>query len=285
VVTAADAVKIRAEDGRSVTGVDISPFINQLPQGISTRQFSTANASGSTSQAASIIEAIEAGAQVLLIDEDTAATNFMIRDRAMQALIAKDKEPITPLIDKVRLLYDDYGISTLLVMGGSGDYFAVADTVIALENYQPRVVTAQAQAIAREYPTQRQPEGGDCFGPLQPRQIELPPSDPRRPGKVRVRDVDQLVVGTEAIDLRAVEQLIEPAQVRAIAEAIRYLQDHQRDQHHSLPELLDRLMALLDEAGLDSLSPYPRGDLSQFRRHELAAAINRLRTLKVRFLA
>ncbi|MEO1070616.1 MAG: ABC-ATPase domain-containing protein, partial [Cyanobacteria bacterium J06638_6] len=132
VVTASAAVKVRAEDGRSIAGVDISPFIGSLPQGQSTLSFSTPNASGSTSQAANIIEAIEAGATALLVDEDTSATNFMIRDRRMQALIAKDKEPITPFIDQIRQLYDDYGVSTILVMGGSGDYFDVADTVIGL---------------------------------------------------------------------------------------------------------------------------------------------------------
>lgn len=119
VVTLPTAMKVRAEDGRSVAGVDISPFIGSLPQGKSTRQFSTPNASGSTSQAANIMEALEAGAQVLLVDEDTSATNFMIRDRRMQALIAKDREPITPFIDKVRQLYTDYGISTVLVMGAA----------------------------------------------------------------------------------------------------------------------------------------------------------------------
>ena len=110
VVTNPTAVKIRAEDGRSIVGVDISPFINQLPQGRSTTNFSTTNASGSTSQAANIIEAIEAGTELLLIDEDTAATNFMIRDRRMQQLISKDKEPITPFIDKVQQLYTDYNV-------------------------------------------------------------------------------------------------------------------------------------------------------------------------------
>ena len=146
VVTDATAVKIRAEDGRSVAKVNISPFINQLPQGRSTAEFSTENASGSTSQAANILEALEAGTKLLLVDEDTAATNFMIRDRRMQALIAKDKEPITPFIDKVRQLYAEHGVSTILVMGGSGDYFDVADTVIAMQDFQPQEVTAQAKA-------------------------------------------------------------------------------------------------------------------------------------------
>ncbi|NES82922.1 MAG: ABC-ATPase domain-containing protein, partial [Moorea sp. SIO2B7] len=158
VVTNPTAVKIRAEDGRGISGVDISPFINQLPQGRSTEKFSTTNASGSTSQAANIMEALEAGTELLLVDEDTAATNFMIRDRRMQELIAKDKEPITPFIDKVQQLYTEYGVSTILVMGGSGDYFDVADTVIAMDNFQPQDVTEKAQLIAEKYFTERSAE-------------------------------------------------------------------------------------------------------------------------------
>ncbi|NJO66808.1 MAG: hypothetical protein HC832_04895 [Leptolyngbyaceae cyanobacterium RM1_405_57] len=153
VLTDPAAVKIRAEDGRSISGVNISPFINHLPQGRSTEQFSTENASGSTSQAANIMESLEAGATVLLVDEDTSATNFMIRDRRMQALIAKAKEPITPFVDKIRQLYQDYRVSTILVMGGSGDYFDVADTVIAMTDFQPQEVTEQAKAIAQQYTT------------------------------------------------------------------------------------------------------------------------------------
>ncbi len=169
VVSNMNGVKIRAEDGRSIAGVNISPFINHLPQGRSTTNFVTTNASGSTSQAANIIEAIEAGTELLLIDEDTSATNFTIRDRRMQALIAKEKEPITPFIDKVRQLYTDYGVSTILVMGGSGDYFDVADLVIALENYIPQDVTTQAKAIALQYLSDRNLEGGTNFGTITPR--------------------------------------------------------------------------------------------------------------------
>ncbi|MEM8807456.1 MAG: ABC-ATPase domain-containing protein [Cyanobacteria bacterium P01_G01_bin.38] len=284
VVTEDSAVKIRAEDGRSVVGVNISPFINNLPQGISTQQFSTPNASGSTSQAAGIIEAIEAGAKVLLIDEDTAATNFMIRDRNMQALIAKDQEPITPFVDKVQQLYDDYGISTILVMGGSGDYFQVADTVIALDSYQPRVVTDQAKAIAQA-DQDRRPEGGQQFGQLTPRHLDISGLEQHpRGNKIKVRDVDAVVIGHEAIDLRAVEQLIEPNQVRAIAQAINDLQHRGVASRYPLPELLDRLMEQLTQQGMDSISPFPMADLAMFRRFELAAAINRLRQLQVRSL-
>lgn len=285
IVTQETAVKIRAEDGRSIASVDISPFINQLPQGRSTRQFSTPNASGSTSQAANIIEALEAGATVLLVDEDTAATNFMIRDRRMQQLIAKDKEPITPFIDKVRQLYTDYGVSTILVMGGSGDYFDVADTVIAMENFQPQDVTQTAKAIAKTYQTERTPEGGNQFGQITPR-VPLPesidPSRGQREVKLKVRDVDEVVFGTEEIDVSAVEQIVETGQLRAIAEALVYAKRQSINGRNTLSDILDRVMADIASQGLDVLTFLPQGDLVLFRRFELAAALNRLRTLQVR---
>lgn len=284
VVTDGAAVKVRAEDGRSIAGVDISPFIGHLPQGQSTRQFSTPNASGSTSQAATIIEALEAGARVLLVDEDTSATNFMIRDRRMQALIAKDREPITPFIDKVGQLYTDYGLSTVLVMGGSGDYFDVANTVIALEEFVPQDVTAQAQAIAAQYQTDRHREGGSHFGDLTPRIVQphsIDPSKGRRSVNLKARDTNQLQIGQEAIDLSAVEQLVEPGQVRAIAEAIVYAQRYYMSPDHPLFQVVDAVMADLTNHGLDALTDWPMGDLVMFRGLELAAAINRLRSLQV----
>jgi predicted ABC-class ATPase len=285
VVTHPTAMKIRAEDGRSIASVDISPFINQLPQGRSTRQFSTTNASGSTSQAANIMEALEAEAKVLLVDEDTAATNFMIRDRRMQQLVAKDKEPITPFIDKVRQLYTDYGVSTILVMGGSGDYFDVADQVIAMDNFQPYDVTEKAKEIAAQNRTERTPEGGERFGGITPRipkPESIDPSRGQRDVKLKVRDVDEVVFGTEEIDLTAVEQIVEKGQLRAIASAIVYAKENYLNGNCTLPEMLDRVMADLESQGLDILSRLPEGDLVLFRRFELAAALNRLRTLKVR---
>ncbi|MEL6470715.1 MAG: ABC-ATPase domain-containing protein [Cyanobacteria bacterium J06623_4] len=294
VVANPKTVKLRAEDGRSVAGVDISPVINHLPKGRDAKHFSTANASGSTSQAASLIEAVEAGATVLLIDEDTAATNFMIRDRKMQALIAKEKEPITPFIDKVRQLYDDYGISTLLVMGGSGDYFSVADTVIAMEDYQPRIVTEHAQQIAQTSPTQRSAEGGQHFGTLTPRSLlpnSLPPGKGNRPLKLKASR-DSLTMGHEKIELRAIEQIAEAHQVRAIAQAMVYAQRYYFDGQRTLPAILDCVMGDIKQGGLDALTAYDTlngaagsslrmGDLAEFRRFELAAAINRLRTVKI----
>ncbi|MEC4806715.1 MAG: ABC-ATPase domain-containing protein [Jaaginema sp. PMC 1079.18] len=284
VITNPDAVKIRAEDGRSIVGTNISPFINHLPQNRSTEKFSTTNASGSTSQAANIIEALEAGAQVLLLDEDTSATNFMIRDRRMQQLIAKEKEPITPFIDKIPQLYSEYGVSTILVMGGSGDYFDVADTVIALDNFSPYEVTAKAKEIANEYRSDRAPEGGSSFGDITPR-IPKPdgidPSQGKKAVKLKVRDVDEVRFGSEDIDLSAVEQIVDPNQLRAIASALVYAKTAYIDSKRPLPDILDLVMADIISQGLDVLSRYPEGNFAQFRRFELAAALNRLRTLDV----
>ena len=315
VVTDPAAVKIRAEDGRSVAGVDISPFINHLPQGRDTAQFYTENASGSTSQAANIIEALEVGRRkkkkvrgkkeeaqsfvlerqlvaisegdlvpVLLVDEDTAATNFMIRDRRMQELIAKDKEPITPFIDKVKLLYADCGVSTILVMGGSGDYFDVADTVIAMENFQADDVTEKAKEIARNYLISRAAEGGKFFGEITQRvpiPASLDPSLGRRDVRVKVRDVDELAFGTQEIDLGAIEQIVDSGQLRAIAAAMVYAKQQYMDGKRTLSEIIDLVMADIEAQGMDILSPFPEGDFAMFRRFELAAVINRLRSLSV----
>lgn len=288
IVTDPTAMKIRAEDGRAVCRVDISPFINQLPQGRSTKEFSTTNASGSTSQAANIMEALEAGTKLLLLDEDTSATNFMIRDRRMQSLISKDKEPITPFIDKVQQLFQNHGVSTILVMGGSGDYFDVADTVVAMDNYIPDDVTAKARLIAQEIATGRQSEGGQQFGQITPR-IPIPSSlDPSR-GKhdvrLRVRDVDEVAFGTEDIDLGAVAQIVSPDQLRAIALAMVYAKQNYINGKKTLPEILNAVMADIHNQGLDiltkAITPYPQGDLALFRPLELAAALNRLRTLLI----
>lgn len=283
VITNSTGVKIRAEDGRSITGVDISSFINHLPQGKSTANFHTPNASGSTSQSANIMEALEVGSKLLLIDEDTSATNFMIRDGRMQKLIAKEKEPITPLVDKIKALYEDYGVSTILVMGGSGDYFEVANTVIAMDSFQPLDVTDKAKQIALDFPQFR--EGGDSikFGKITPRFINpesISAKRGKRDVKIQVRDLDTIQFGTENIDLASVSQLVENGQLRAIALSILYTQKKYLGQKKSLSEAINLLMKDLETKGLDILTDFPQGDLTMFRHFELACAINRLRSLK-----
>lgn len=284
VVTVPDAVKIRAEDGRSVVGVNISPFIGDLPYGQDTATFSSVNASGSTSQAANIVEALEAGTSLLLIDEDTSATNFMIRDHRMQELIAKEQEPITPFIDKVRRLYEDRGVSTILVIGGSGDYFDVADTVIAMNEYRPWDATQPAKQVADRIATGRMDEGGDEFGdvtPRVPKPNSVDPSKGRRPVKIKVHGRHAVQFGQSDIDLSAVEQIVDSSQTRAIAEALVLAKRRYMDGDRTVAEILDHVMADIEREGLDVLLPYTTGDLAMFRRHELAAALNRLRTLSV----
>lgn len=282
VVTEPTAVKIRAEDGRSVAGVNISPFINHLPQQRSTTNFSTANASGSTSQAANIIEALEIGTKLLLIDEDTAATNFMIRDRRMQQLIAKDLEPITPFVDKVQQLYLDHHVSTILVMGGSGDYFEAANTVIAMENFQPADVTGQAKAIATTYNNTRLNEGGQFFGDITPRTLSsqsLSFRSKHQTIKFKAKSPDLIAIGQENLDLRAVEQLVELNQAHAIAAAIVYIFNQYLGQCLTLKQAINQTILDIQNQGLDVLTTYAEGNLALFRRWELAAAINRLRNL------
>ncbi len=290
VATRADAVKIRAEDGRRVERVDIRAFVGALPGGRTTEAFCSDDASGSTSQAAGLVEALEAGSRLLLVDEDTAATNLMVRDARMQELVAKRDEPITPLVDRVRELRDRLGVSTVLVMGGCGDYFEVADTVIAMRSYRPEVVTDRARAIAARHATGRRHEAGTPLAPPRPRLPSAESLDPargRRPVKIVARGRDEIEFGRERIDLRAVEQIVDPSQVRAIGGALRYARDHLMGGR-SVAEILDALEALLEDAGIDALAPDRRaggeehpGNLARPRRFEIAAALNRLRTLRV----
>jgi predicted ABC-class ATPase len=284
VVTLHDAVKIRAEDGRSVQGVDISPFIDGLPMGEGTRAFSSPNASGSTSQAAAIVEALEVGSRTLLVDEDTSATNFMIRDRRMQALVPKEGEPITPFVDRVRELAREEGVSAVLVLGGSGDYLDVADTVVAMRDYAPHDVTEEARTVAAALPTGRVPEAVDPFAaaaPRRPRPGCLEPGKGRREVNVKVPDERTLLFGRETVDLAAVEQLLSRSQIRAVGRALALAARDHLDAGRCIPELLDAVEAEVAELGLDALDPRRVGDLAAFRRFELAAALNRIRSLRV----
>jgi predicted ABC-class ATPase len=285
VVTDARAVKIRAEDGRGVQKVNISPFIRSLPLMRDTVRFSTDNASGSTSQAANIMEALEMGARVLLIDEDTSATNFMIRDRRMQELVQKAHEPITPFIDKVRQLYQEKGVSTLLVMGGSGDYFETADTVIWMNNYRPFQVTAEARAIAEKFPGQRLPEGGDRFGEIstrQPKPESFDPSRGRRDVRIEAKGRETLIYGEQVIDLSFLEQLVETGQTRAMGRIIhRYASTFLEGSTH-LREGVEKVLKEVDEKGLDCLMTHKVGNLVKPRSFEIAGAINRLRGLRIK---
>ncbi len=277
-----ETVKIRAYGGRHVSNTDISPFIRNLPAARDTRAFSTENASGSTSQAANLVEAMEIGAQVILMDEDSCATNFMIRDHYMQQLVHKSDEPITAYIDKVRALYQENQISTILALGGVGDYFAVADHVIQMIEYRPQDVTDRARQILRAEPSRRMVE--DSGYPIKPRQ-RIPIAQSVDPfseyGKIRLSalDINVLQFGRQKIDLGDLEQLIELSQTRAIAHALSYARKYM-DGEATLKQVVDQVIADIDRQGLDVLGDRVSGFVSRFRPFELAFALNRLRTFR-----
>jgi predicted ABC-class ATPase len=276
-------VKVRSYSGRYIIKTDISPFIRNLPFKKDTIAFSTENASGSTSQAASIIEAIEVGAEVLLMDEDTCATNFMIRDKKMQQLVRKDDEPITTFIDKVKQLYLEKSISTILVLGGAGDYFDVSDQVIQMIRYGPFDVTQKAHEISNASPVKRTIEDEGYPFHIKER-IPLPESvNPcNEYGKkgIYTSEVHRLTFGKYKIDLTDLEQLIELSQTKAIGYALDYARKYM-DKKSTLKEIIIRVMNDIAENGLDILSNKTYGNFALFRGIELAFAFNRLRGFRV----
>ncbi|RSO22833.1 ATPase [Streptomyces sp. WAC 06725] len=281
VVARPDTVKIRSEDGRRVERVDVHAFVDHLPSGADTTDFRTDNASGSTSQAASLCEAVEAGARVLLIDEDTAATNLMIRDARMQALVAKEREPLTPFVDLVRSLHRDHGVSTVLVMGGSGDYMEVADQVLMMDAYLPSDVTARARQLAA-VPTGRTAEA-ESFPGIAHRRPDPGSLDTsvRGRSRIRARGDDALTFGEHDVDLRAVEQIADARQVVGIGLALELMvRRGYVDGDRTLAEALDLLDGDLAD-GAHRLLAVRDEDFALPRRHEVAAALNRLRGLRV----
>ena len=281
VATVPDAVKVRAADGRAVTGVDLSPFISHLPGGRDTTAFTTKNASGSTSQAASIIEAIEAGASALLLDEDTSATNLLIRDARMRALVADEREPITPFVDRVGALSAS-GVSTVMVMGGSGDYLDVADRVVLMDSYALRDATTEAAAVAAA-----QPRVSTALSqwPTAGARVPLPspPRDRRGPVRTRSRGLTQVTLDREDIDVADVSGIVDPGQTEAIAHALRALLEQRFDGESSLAQCLEDLDALLDDEGLDALGSAREHPafLVRPRAVDVAGAVNRYRSLEL----
>ncbi len=283
VVTAETAVKIRAEDGRSIKHTDISMFINDLPNGKDTKAFSTEDASGSTSQAANVVEAVEAGAEVFFIDEDTSATNFMVRDELMQRVIHRDMEPITPFIERMRDLYELHGISTVLVAGSSGAYFEVADTILQMDKYVPREITEKAKETAREYPALELPKG----------RAELP-GFRRYPGKnpgivhkgrikIKTMGKDGVSLNHENVDLRYVEQLADYEQLTCLGYMLKYMEEHVFDAGKSVQEIVEGLVERIKKQGFEAFCDggYLPGNLALPRSQEIYACVNRYRGLKL----
>lgn len=280
VITDSTAVKLRAEDGRSVKQVDISMFIKNLPDQRDTVHFCTEDASGSTSQAANVVEAIESGSRAFLVDEDTSATNFMIRDGLMQQVVSRNKEPITPFIERVRGLYEEQGISTILVAGSSGAYFHVADHVIQMDCYVPEEITQRAKEAARAWGQEVESLKSEktAFDRI-PTGLRTGGKEDRFKLKVFGRDSFQL--GRETIDLRFVEQLADTEQLAALGYLLKYAKDHLIDKKRTLIQVVDALERKLQKEGLASLAgeDYLPVNLALPRRQEIFAAFSRCRGL------
>lgn len=281
VVTDMDAVKIRAEDGRSIKRTDISMFINDLPNGKDTKAFSTEDASGSTSQAANVVEAMEAGASVLFIDEDTSATNFMVRDELMQKVIHRDMEPITPFIDRIRELYENYGISTVIVAGSSGAYFHIADTIVQMDKYVPKEITAFAKKEAESFPALsglEEPAKKPVFARC-PGQNKAYRGNDRIKMKTMGREAVQ--INRENIDLRYVEQLTDSEQVTALGYCVRYAEKHFFGGRTTIQGVVKKLEEKIMQDGLAGLceSQSNVAGLAMPREQEIFACLNRYRGL------
>lgn len=286
VITDESAVKLRAEDGRSIQQVDISMFINNLPNGKDTSCFSTEDASGSTSQAANVVEAMEAGSKLFLVDEDTSATNFMIRDELMQKVVHSNMEPITPFSLRVRQLYEKAHISTILVAGSSGSYFYEADHIIQMKEYQPEDITEMAKAAAQEFAilendnkSLENEKVSELLIPdfSKPR-IWLKKADMRDRVKMKVMGRDSISINKETIDLRYVEQLVDTGQLAGIANIVWYIRTHLLSEDMSMTEMVNQIEELLKTSGFEKVcAGRVPGNLTVPRRQEIFACMNRWR--------
>ena len=291
VLTDESALKLRSEDGRFIKDIDISLFINDLPNGKDTHRFSTEDASGSTSQAAGIIEGMESGSRVFLLDEDTSATNFMVRDAFMQRLIAPDKEPITPFLERARDLYTQAGISTVLVAGSSGAFFHIADTVIQMDSYVPVDITEKAKTLCSEYPLPQTPVRPF----LMPQSHRIMTTDPKGAGKkrdyrtgavrgeeslkVKLQGKDGFSLGKQNVDLRYIEQLTDSEQTAALGLLLKYAVEKLVDSKRTLPEIVHYLQTQLEYKGLSAFmeGTYLSAGYAVPRIQELYSCFNRYR--------
>lgn len=313
VITDESAVKLRAEDGRSIQNTDISMFIRNLPNKKDTKSFYTEDASGSTSQAANTIEAIEAGAKVFLMDEDTSATNFMIRDELMQKVVTRDMEPIIPFIDRVEELYDDYGISTILVAGSSGSYFNKADNIIQMMEYEPYVITEMAKREAEDFrrqsevnacddmPDDKDKSCGDITDSMEESMKETIGGKRIKKCanlsfdrvvrhdaafakndriKLKTMGLDGISVNKENVDLRYMEQLVDSEQLNTIAQMIKYLKISSWNGKVTVSEAVEQLYNRLEKQRFEAfIKGGLPGNLAYVRKQELYGAINRCRGL------
>lgn len=280
VITDDSAVKLRAEDGRSIQKADISMFIQNLPNGKNTTEFYTEDASGSTSQAANTVEAMEAGSTLFLIDEDTSATNFMIRDELMQRVVNREEEPIIPFIDRVSELYEREGISTILVAGSSGSYFHKADTVIQMKQYLPVEITDFAKKEAEQFPLVLEHIAEaelPSFERIVKRDVAF-----QKENRIKMKALgkEAVSINREEVDLRLVEQLADHEQLEALVQILKYMKLHMFDGKRTLQEAVEELYTAIQEKEFAAFCTGSiSGNLALPRKQEIYAVLNRCRGL------
>lgn len=280
VITDDTAVKLRAEDGRNIQKVDISMFIRNLPNGKDTVAFYSEDASGSTSQATNMVEAIESGSKVFLIDEDTSATNFMIRDELMQRVVQRDVEPIIPFIDRVQELYDSFGISTILVAGSSGSYFHKADCVLQMNRYEPVEITELAKKEAQAFPIVT--NGVDkADAPIFQRVVARDNAFLKENRiKTKVLGTESISINKEMVDLRYVEQLVDSEQLAALVQIVKYMKLHMFDGKKTLGQAVEQMYGEIEKKGFTAFSEGGiAGNLVIPRKQEIYETLNRCRGL------
>jgi predicted ABC-class ATPase len=277
VVTLSAAVKIRSEDGRYVGGTDISGLIGNLPGGVDTHHFVTESASGSTSQATNFNEALCLGANLLLIDEDISAVNFLVCDSRMKALIPKEKEPITPLSVKIRD-YISSGISFIMVIGACADYVDLADQILCLDNYVVRSIKTEVKppkgaplAIKTAASVRVDFKSIDGIGSLR-----------TKGEKIKILGAGRLNFGDCETDLSFQDHIAEKGQLYAIATAISGIVRRNEDPV-GLHKLLKEVQKGLEEGGPDSLADKVTSNLSTPRIYEIGAGLFRLRGMLSEF--
>lgn len=304
VLTNDSAMKVSAEDGRSIRHVNLSPFIKWIPGG-NPKDFSTDHASGSISQAANIIEAINWGVRLLLIDEDNSATNFMIQDQVMKSLI--EKEPITPFVERVQELAHTMNVSTILVIGGSSEYLQAADRIYMMKEYRIKQVTKAAKDLQARCTLQTQEGRKQALETAEfTNRDRVDPnclsarSENSSTEVLQVSDFGFFILGQNQVDVRMLHNVVSVPQLTAIAFLLRKLfnqvnplerfqkfsaivqEDGKPDSKWiSLRDEVQRLLAEVEEEGLeDSYSPFFTEcgrwmDLP--RKYEILAVLSRLR--------
>lgn len=282
VITAESAVKIRAEDGRSVSHVNISPFISDLPNGKDTVDFSTEDASGSTSQAANVVEAVQAGAKTLLIDEDTCATNFMVRDALMQSVVSGKQEPITPFTLQARELTETCGVSVVLVAGSSGSYFYIADKVLQMDNYRAFDITEKVAGVIDgtegekgEIPISIETVFRNRERVMKVRKME------RKRDQIKIKQFgkDSFSIGKETVDLKYVEQILDSEQTATLSYCLKKLLEEMEKKPQNVDRLTETLWKEIQEKGMASLcgGTYLPVSMAEIRKQDIYACLNRYR--------